>query len=47
MGLAPGAYAGLLALRGVLYGTTAGGGSYSCGYTTSPVRCGTVFKIPP
>jgi len=38
--------AGLYALRGTLYGTTAGGGGYSCGYASSE-DCGTVFKILP
>jgi uncharacterized repeat protein (TIGR03803 family) len=31
------------AYRGTLYGTTAGGGGYSCGYASSE-SCGTVFK---
>ncbi len=38
--------AGLYALRGTLYGTTAGGGGYTCGYAGSE-SCGTVFKILP
>lgn len=38
--------AGLLALRGTLYGTTGGGGGYSCGYASSS-SCGIVFKILP
>jgi uncharacterized repeat protein (TIGR03803 family) len=41
-----GPQAGLLALKGALYGTTAGGGGYSCGYGGS-LSCGTVFKILP
>jgi uncharacterized repeat protein (TIGR03803 family) len=38
--------AGLLALRGTLYGTTTEGGGYSCGLSSS-LSCGTVFKILP
>ena len=38
--------AGLEALRGTLYGTTSGGGGYSCGYAGSG-SCGTVFKSLP
>ncbi|MBV9699297.1 MAG: hypothetical protein JO078_04140 [Candidatus Eremiobacteraeota bacterium] len=37
--------AGLFALRGALYGTTAGGGHYYC--QSSNTGCGTVFKILP
>jgi uncharacterized repeat protein (TIGR03803 family) len=43
-----GAYpeAGLTTLGGTIYGTTAGGGGYSCGYGSSQ-SCGTVFAISP
>ena len=36
----------LLDFKGTLYGTTALGGGYSCGYAGS-LSCGTVFKILP
>jgi uncharacterized repeat protein (TIGR03803 family) len=38
--------AGLWALRGALYGTTAGDLAYACGYPSNP-SCGTIFKISP
>jgi len=42
-----GPVAGLRVLLGTLYGTTAGGGDYSCGPSGSGFSCGTVFKILP
>lgn len=37
--------ASLLDVDGTLYGTTAEGGSYTCGSSTYPYGCGTVFTI--
>lgn len=38
--------AGLVAIKGTLYGTTYDGGTY-CGYSSSPGGCGVVFAIDP
>lgn len=39
--------ASLIDVGGTLYGTTAGGGSYSCVSSSNPDGCGTVFTITP
>ena len=39
--------AGLVNDGGTLYGTTAYGGTYTCGYPSQPFSCGTVFSITP
>jgi uncharacterized repeat protein (TIGR03803 family) len=40
--------AGLIAdAKGVLYGTTAGGGMMFCGDPNDPVHCGTIFALSP
>jgi uncharacterized repeat protein (TIGR03803 family) len=38
-------YAGLIAAKGTLYGTTFFGGDYSCGSGSLPSGCGTVYEI--